>query len=88
MKIERAEIYVAFDGTRFTVKEECVAYERDHATDVLVGLKKAQIVSAIEEGGELADAIERVGYLIGLARRKRGDFKKRMTKAQPGSAPL
>ena len=69
--------FLAFDGTPFESREECLAYERDHSVARLAGLTIEQIEVAINgNDAELANLIEEIGAKIARERRKRGDLKR------------
>lgn len=71
-------LYRAFDGREFDTATECRAHERDHAPAMLVDLSAEQVQAAVTRADpDLAEAIERVAYLIASARKAAGDLKRR-----------
>jgi len=75
--METVTKFRAFDGEEFLLAADCRAHERKHAHLLLVNCSEAQIMAAL--GGtdeELADAIERVGSRIAVARRAGGRHKR------------
>ena len=90
MKSVQITQYEAWDGTRF----DSVAKARDYESKALhlrlAGTTAEQIQAAIDGAdSDLADAYERLGKMIGDARRKRGETKWPIArqKAQPKPEP-
>ncbi len=78
MKAITKTVYEAHDGKTFDTAEECKAHERLHAADMLVGRTESDIHAALNrENPSLADAIERVAYLIASRRKEQGEVRRR-----------
>lgn len=70
--------YVAHDGAEFDTEAACRAHEREHAAGRLIGLTADDLEKAVTgEDVELGDAIEAYARKISIARRDRGDIRRR-----------
>lgn len=89
MKAITKTVYEAHDGKTFDTAEECKAHERLHAADMLVGRTESDIHAALNrENPSLADAIERVAYLIANRRKEQGEVRRRRKPAAKKAGSL
>lgn len=89
MKAIAKTVYEAHDGKCFDTPEECRRHERDYSAEMLYDLDEKMIQEALtrstERGVAIANAIERVAYLIANLRREQGDMRR---KRKPLPGPL
>lgn len=92
MKAITKTVYEAHDGKCFDTPEECRRHERDYSAEMLYDLDEKMIQEALtrstERGVAIADAIERVAYLIANRRRENGEMRRKRVPKAPGSVPM
>lgn len=81
--MKQVKVFQAEDGTEFATEADCKLHEMSLLLEWVGKASMDQVSSAIDNPtSPLAAAIERVGNMIGEARRKNGDLKRRK-KAAP-----
>lgn len=88
MKKQRAEVFIADDGTKFHTEDECLAHEaRIRAArpeTIVAGRTPDELLAAINGGDRpLADAVEALARKVAKGRAERGEWKRPRTAAEP-----
>jgi hypothetical protein len=88
VRTETVQVFIAFDGSRFAVENECRAYELEWLPLLFVGLTRDNMDAVmLGQNPDLADAFERLGRQLAVKRRATGNLKRHRRQNGNGETP-